>query len=546
MSIRILTGDVRAMLATLETESVQGVATSPPYFQLRAYGTEPQVWGGDPEHAHEWGGELFRMTGNAPSTKSTLTTNNGRGPKPGDKFHAANSTRASQGTTCPCGAWRGELGQEPTPALFAEHTVEWMRAVRRVLRKDGVVLLNIGDSYAGSGKGQNGAGEPSGGPLQQGSRGTQTGGIAASDSLPAKNLYGIPWMVAQALQAPYYTGRIKQEQDRIWLAAMIDAEGCFYIHKRGVGLHAGDGYYRKTDTFSPAVEVCNTNYAIIERCHKIARVGVITTHNDGRRQTLYRWTARSNEARNIIPEIYPHLVAKHQQARIAYGLPSNGERASDAHLALKGLHRGIPTDIDFPEPPSLFEPGWILRGDYIWAKPAPMPESVTDRCTRSHEYIFHLTKSPRYFWNQDELREPLAAKTLTTFGTVRKPLGNDELGQVKADNWSRDVPIRQPKLNADGEIAGGNKRTVWTIGTSGFADAHFATFPPELAETMVKAISRPGDTVLDPFGGAGTLALAADRLGRHAISVELKPDYVAMQAKRLAADSPMFTELEVA
>lgn len=202
---------------------------------------------------------------------------------------------------------------------------------------------------------------------------------------------------------------------------------------------------------------------------------------------------------------------------------------------------GIPWRVAF----ALQADGWYLRQDIIWSKPGPMPESVTDRCTKAHEYIFLLSKAPRYYYDADAIREPLADKTYTTFGTQHRPQGNDALGKVKSDNWGRTVDERQPKRLANGNIAGANKRSVWTVTTKPFKGAHFATFPPDLIEPCIKAGCPPQGTILDPFGGAGTTGLVADRLNRNAILCELNPEYAKIAEERLQDDNPMFTQVEV-
>lgn len=182
---------------------------------------------------------------------------------------------------------------------------------------------------------------------------------------------------------------------------------------------------------------------------------------------------------------------------------------------------------------ALQDAGWYLRQDIIWHKPNPMPESVRDRCTKAHEYLFLLSKSERYYFDADAIREPLAEKTFTTFGTKHRAQGNDSIGAVKSDNWGRTVKERKPKLTADGEIAGANKRSVWTIATKPYEGAHFATFPGALVEPCVLAGSRPGDVVLDPFFGSGTVGQVAQRLGRRFLGCELNPDYEQLQRDRL-------------
>lgn len=156
--VTLLQGHVLDRLRELPAESVQCCVTSPPYWALRSYGTEPQVWGGDhPEHAHEWGCEMKRPgVGNNSAVRgqNEVSTVFHGSPK---QVHERQKTE-SGGNTCPCGAWRGELGHEPTPQMFVAHLVEVFREVRRVLKSDGVLFVNLGDSMAGSGRGPQGYG----------------------------------------------------------------------------------------------------------------------------------------------------------------------------------------------------------------------------------------------------------------------------------------------------------------------------------------------------------------------------------------------------
>jgi DNA modification methylase len=199
-TIRIIQGDVRKALASLPDESVHCVVTSPPYYGLRDYKTEPRVWAGQHGCAHEWSNERIISTGNAPSKKSKL--NGGKGPQPGEKYQYENAGTASTGTFCQyCNAWRGHLGLEPTLDLYIEHIVEIFREIRRVLRDDGTFWLNIGDSYASGG-----------GTGAQGKRGQRFDrrhtqewlGVNRrwdDDGIKPKDLLGIPWMLAFALRA---------------------------------------------------------------------------------------------------------------------------------------------------------------------------------------------------------------------------------------------------------------------------------------------------------------------------------------------------------
>ena len=261
---------------------------------------------------------------------------------------------------------------------------------------------------------------------------------------------------------------------------------------------------------------------------------------------------------------------------------------------------GIPWRLAF----ALQENGWILRSAIIWHKPTAMPESVRDRPSSVYEHIFLFAKSERYFYAAYAIREPLAPKTFTTFGTKYRAQGNDALGLVKSDNWGRTLLERQPRLSADGSIAGANKRNVWTVASQPYEGAHFATFPPKLFEPCVLAGSSPracehcgaswarvveheGGSweerkakgaparyglhgvkgtpvasggletsiartvgwqptckcsqntgaghclILDPFMGAGTVALVALQHGRDYLGIEINPDYIRLAEERL-------------
>ena len=536
----ILVGDCRDVLRTLPAGSVQMCVTSPPYFGLRDYGVP------------------------------------------------------------------GQIGLEPTLAEYISGMVAVFREVRRVLRDDGTLWLNIGDSYAAGGARTNNNGKGSlglGRPDQHYEIKNKVLGTVlprVEHGLKPKDLMLVPARLAIALQEPYYAGRIKRETDRIWLAAMIDAEGCLFIHKRKAGQHNGQGYYRQNATFSSGLEVCNTSRAIVERCMEIAGIGSICEQTNGRKQTLYRWNVRSNESRDLIREVYPYLIGKQQQARILYGCPSSGQQADAAHEALILLHNGSETTVDFPDPPSMLEPGWYLRSSIVWSKPNPMPESVTDRPTSAHEHIFLLTRSARYMYDADAIRE-----------TYSEERGGVVIGRaVHGYNVARGGDLSNiggyPQTHK-----GRNARNVWTITPKPYKGAHFATFSPELPERCIKAgtserggcpdcgapwvrvvertlgdreaylrpkhlqsskstISLSGSgsvewakrgtkavttgwrpscgcdagepvpqTVLDPFNGAGTTGLVAQRLGRRYIGIELNESYAEMSRQRIYNDAPL-------
>jgi DNA modification methylase len=217
---------------------------------------------------------------------------------------------------------------------------------------------------------------------------------------------------------------------------------------------------------------------------------------------------------------------------------------------------GIPWKTAF----ALQADGWYLRSDIIWHKPNPMPESVTDRPTKSHEYIFLLTKNERYYYNADAIKEPYAEES---FARYQYAFGGPKSEELSAEGHgkTRPIGIREYKGQAikDYDSAGAqdpsdtkrrvlesmeggvgrNKRTVWTVTTKPYAEAHFATFPPDLIEPCILAGSRTGDIVLDPFFGSGTTGEVAQRLGRQWIGCELNPAYEPLQAKRTAQQGLM-------
>lgn len=223
---------------------------------------------------------------------------------------------------------------------------------------------------------------------------------------------------------------------------------------------------------------------------------------------------------------------------------------------------------------ALQEDGWYLRSDIVWAKPNPMPESVTDRPTKSHEYIFLLAKSERYYYDHKAILEPLLsgpsdlkkmAEQQERIGGKHKDL-DDPLAKASAATnigRKRSVGSKQAALAAlggsghryaslaaaadaseNGTLTGRNRRSVWNIATAPYSGAHFATFPPALIEPCILAGCPAGGTVLDPFGGAGTTGLVADRLQRNAILIELNPEYADMARARITNDAPLFASVQ--
>jgi DNA modification methylase len=268
----------------------------------------------------------------------------------------------------------GQLGLENTPEEYTEKLVSVFREVKRVLKREGTLWLNLGDSYAGSGKGYGHNGR-----LQCRNKGSSFGSLVRGmvpDGLKRKDLVGIPWRVAFALQAD----------------------------------------------------------------------------------------------------------------------------------------------------------GWYLRSDIIWHKPNPMPESVRDRPAKAHEYVFLMSKSPRYYYDYESILEPMSEKSADRYNYSFGGKKNEHL--KKTDNPRAVVGERTI-------TRGRNKRTVWTVTTKPFKEAHFATFPPDLIEPCIIAGCPSGGLVLDPFFGTGTAGLVAMKSGRHFIGIELNEEYVAMAKRRLIREIPL-------
>ncbi len=587
VSIRIITGDCRDVLKTLPSESVHAVVTSPPYWGLRDYGTAK--WdGGDPACEHM-----------AVNGQRTPWANSRPGPAgaEGKNAYSRNETKETGGVCGKCGARRidSQIGLESTYQEFVEQMVAVFREVRRVLRSDGVCFLNLGDSYQD------------------------------------KQLLGMPWRVAFALQEPFYTGNIKREADRAWLAALVDGEGCIGIRRQS---SSGNRNSEWNDSFIPYLAIKMSDRAPLDKAVAITGFGSVRTEDfrvgeDGRgvktRRMPYLWRLDGNKAVQVAREIYPYLLVKAPQAALIYTLDlSNKEKrrgrgnvvpADEIALRekifcmIKGFNqRQIGELPDWCEvPASMVEQGWYLRQDIIWSKKNPMPESVTDRCTKSHEYVFLLSKSARYYYDAEAIKESVATTTLKD----RREFYSNKPGFSGNPRIKGEIGHPLPT-----DLSGRNRRSVWEIATAPFSEVHFATFPPALIEPCILAGTsakgccakcgapwarkteakysaptsrgrstdidrtryagqkmtgvgyRPDSvllkntttlgwspscacnanvvpcTVLDPFGGAGTTGLVADRLQRDAVLIELNPSYADMARKRIVGDAPLFVAAE--
>jgi DNA modification methylase len=469
----------------------------------------------------------------------------------------------------------GQIGLEGTPDAYVAKMVEVFRGVRRVLRDDGTVWLNLGDSYAnyrdGKATPDTTRGDSTGTLVPKGSASNRMASTFHGSSIKHKDLIGIPWRVAFALQQPYYTGRIKNELDRVWLAAMLDAEGSI------CGTEYLTGDRTKTNIY---IGITNTSVPIIDKCERLFPQEVKHVYektNGVSNRRCFRWDVERMDTKALfIREIYPYLVAKRKQAILGYtflemqrGLKSKKkgylaeqhEQRSWLMAALSKLNGG--EDVDMPdwavEPPSLHETGFYLRQDIIWHKPNPMPESVTDRCTKAHEYIFLLSKNPRYYYDAEAIKEP--CETAKPDSVSYRANGKSDSRKKHAiycsacDGSGDEVDENGEECHTCGgtglasiggaktavknegfwnpPLSGRNRRSVWTVSTKPYKGAHFATFPPDLIEPCVMAGCPSGGVVLDPFSGSGTTGQVALEQGRKYIGIELNPEYQDLAIERI-------------
>jgi DNA modification methylase len=178
--------------------------------------------------------------------------------------------------------------------------------------------------------------------------------------------------------------------------------------------------------------------------------------------------------------------------------------------------------------------GWYLRQDIIWHKPNPMPESVRDRCTKAHEYIFLLSKSERYFYNAGAVVEPASDNPVSAARRNRADFCTVGTKAIQGTGFGQSGQGENAKYKGETR----NRRSVWTVATRPYKGAHFATFPPALIEPCILAGSRPGDIVLDPFMGSGTTAAVSLQHGRHYLGCELNPEYGPLQEQRITQAKP--------
>lgn len=511
----VLPCDVRAGLRALEAGSVQCCITSPPYFGLRSYQTEPQVWGGDAECTHIWGSE--RIAHGPSQAQGATSQHAGRA----NTEEQRTSRGVSQGTWCQsCQAWRGSLGLEPDPTMFIAHLVEVFRDVRRVLRDDGTLWIVIGDSYSSGGRTTQVAptirtqshDAASGKQAYLNNFAVRPGRFAG---IKEKDLLMIPAQLALALRQPYIVPTcVRAETDRAWLAAMFDGEGC-------IGIRRFDSYRKEKqqvyqDGFVIYTNVTNNDVELLDRCIALTSLGKVALKQaaestDGRgivsRRDSYVWRQEGNGAISVIRAVYPYLIAKRKQACLAFTLDQlnktgHGSRAVPSDVQEKKRHLwelikkcNQRESVDIPdwvvEPRQEIEPGWYLRSEIIWAKGysfhpttagSCMPGSQRDRPTMSHEHVFMLTKAARYYFDQEAVKE-----TSTPDMAQRAKRGHTRGAGGKLDASRCDHDTMRGEHAKEITASGRTLRSVWLINPQPSRLKHYAGYPEKLVEPMVKA-----------------------------------------------------------
>ena len=426
----------------------------------------------------------------------------------------------------------GQIGLEDTPDAFVARLVEVFREVRRVLRDDGTLFLNLGDSYFGGGGGSNGSKQQTNkgalipGHTRAGVRRAAAYGTSGKEPANYQESDCLCGSLCDACRRAYQIGKSHSDTR---LAPTLAPSIASSIPE-----HTGSpfGHLPTSDLMPPAgrSEAAIHGPAQTER-HASALLPAAPASTLGGfsqpHQEAPHQSDQPSECR-LCGCSLPHSVpASSHMVGCNCGTSARGSVSGIAgrgvvssaypHLTIQSLKSkdliGIPWRVAF----ALQADGWYLRQDIIWHKPNPMPESVRDRCTKAHEYIFLLSKSERYYFDSEAIKEKAAEGSRGFNGSPSYADGD------RNDAGRRDRSERETR----------NKRSVWTVTTKPFKGAHFATFPPDLIEPCVLAGSPVGGTVLDPFGGSGTTAGVAEKHGRKAILCELNPAYAAMIPARI-------------
>lgn len=575
--------DALTALAQMPDESAQCCVTSPPYWGLRSYGTDPVVWDATVECEHEWGDSSWsNPNGSGGQGAASVKQHTSAGSN-----HLDYSMRVVPSNTCAiCGAWRGELGLEPTPELYVQHIVQIFREVRRVLKSDGTCFLNLGDSYYGSWgnyAGQNrGAGKqraitngsqvpnpsydglekfrpPTAGRAQR-ARGCDNGGTAGQGSQESDSSSGSLdgehtnswWMNISDSDGRHALAQVREScrQTRACMEALRDHLPIVDYSARRLIQQSLTATLDQVRSALPVVERLRAWLAskpdgfVPQPLECYRPLGMLSAFLSSLRSLascvqgcVHRLDANaetsdySEDTALLFAELDDHIQCTGEYClQTVSWLDYKPQRTTRPEVILKPKDLvGIPWMAAF----ALRADGWWLRSDIIWSKPAPMPESVTDRPTKSHEYIFLLTKSQKYYYDHEAIKEPCQSGASDIKKMIEK---KDRIGgkrkvlvdPLNAANCTTHIGNKR----GVGSPNGRNKRSVWTVNTRPFNGSHFATFPPELIVPCILAGCPSGGTVLDVCAGSGTVGKVAIELGRKAVLIEPNPNYCEMIEKR--------------
>ncbi|MDO9527616.1 MAG: DNA methyltransferase [Syntrophales bacterium] len=543
--ISIFCGHAPEVLKNMEAESIQLCVTSPPYWGLRDYDLPPVIWDAKEGCVHEW-------IDNTYVRNTDLTA----GIKQKTNVGAIGRDEPVNNSFCHlCGAWLGCLGLEPTPELYVKHLVQIFREVRRVLKKDGTLFLNLGDSYFGSG-GAHTPDHANPGLSKSASRGgvQRVNAYDTSDKEPEdyQGRDSLCESLCDVCRKAYLIGKSRNGDLPVPMQALLPSEtnhehkelqtdrfptsGSLILAAHTLNAIPDSANLKDHEDEQPlSFQESMTGLSFVQHqdlclqkdnhasCPLCGQTSTPCVRGYGCRQDCTFGTDSPSGA-SILDRL------DKSSSYLAYPNLTTPSRNVKLNLKPKDLI-GIPWRVAF----ALQADGWWLRADIIWAKPNPMPESVTDRPTKSHEYIFLMSKNGKYFYDAEAIKEELQESSIKRNQSGWN--GNQERGYVNGTQNHMSKYLGSDKAKQETHR---NKRSVWTVATKPYKEAHFAVFPAALITPCIEAGSKIGDTVLDPFGGSMTTAYVAKKLNRNAVMIELNEKYIKMGIKRLSQEVLQF------
>ena len=497
--IKIFVGDCRSVLRSMPAESVHACCTSPPYFALRDYKIEPTTWGGDLEHRHQWMEITF---GGSAGKQGASIQRTGRA---GAEEREAKS---SGGMFCRCGAWRGVFGLEPTLDLYVEHSVEMFREVRRVLRSDGVLWLNLGDSYANDGKW---GGETGGKQFYLGAENRQRNGRERRKTgLKPKDMCAVPWRVALALQADgWWLRKALPWLKRNPLPESVEdrpSTALEYVFQ----LAKSASYYWDGDAVARAASP-NTHARISQDV--ASQIGSARASDGGK--TNGNMKAVIRRPKSIPAGNGVRANESYESVMSGQVLPVRNWRDSDLFFDSLDSPHGLICDVD-GEPLAIDATTQPFKEAHFATFPPGLVEPLI-KASSSEKGCCAKCGAPWRRVTGDPVPVPgtRSSGNKARQGASARGMPVDDLGKTTG-NVASHVPWQ-----------GASTPTIGWDPTCGCG-----------AEVVPC-------TILDPFGGAGTTGLVADRLGRISILIELNPEYARMAQRRIADDGGMFADVRI-